>query len=154
MSETARAPRFPDLPPVWLAVFMLGVLVLERIVPGAIARSGIGDAAGFAVMVAGVLLILWSGSLFGRASTPIHPGRTPKALLATGPYRLNRNPIYTGMALILGGFAMALGVWLGLVLVPLFAWIVTVRFIRAEEALLREAFADEAERYIANTRRW
>lgn len=140
---------FPDLPPIWLAGCMALVVVVDTLIPEQGFRG-----LGFGLMMAGMGLVLWTGALFQSKKTPIHPGVEPKTLIAEGPFRINRNPIYTGMALILAGFAIATGAYLALVLVPLFMWVITTRFIVGEEALLLRAFPDEAEQYIAETRRW
>ena len=92
--------------------------------------------------------------MFLRHRTPIEPHHTPNALISTGPFAITRNPIYVAMALMLAGWALWSGVVLGLVLVPLFRWIITRRFILDEEARLRAAFGPDADAYIANTRRW
>ena len=92
--------------------------------------------------------------MFLRHRTPIEPHNTPNALISTGPFAITRNPIYVAMALMLAGWALWSGVVLGLVLVPLFRWIITRRFILDEEARLRAAFGPDADAYIANTRRW
>ena len=105
-------------------------------------------------MAAGVALILWSALYFWQQKTPIEPRKKPKALLATGPYRINRNPIYTGMALILLGIALKLGAATALFPVVTFPMLITKRFITGEEEALREAFGTQGENYIASTRRW
>jgi protein-S-isoprenylcysteine O-methyltransferase Ste14 len=67
---------------------------------------------------------------------------------------VNRNPLYTGLALIQTAWALWLGTLSALLTVPAFLWVIHVRFVRAEEAGLRAAFGDEAEAYLARTRRW
>ncbi|MBB5516233.1 protein-S-isoprenylcysteine O-methyltransferase Ste14 [Rubricella aquisinus] len=140
---------FPDLPPIWMAGAMVAIVMIDRMVP----EQGL-RLPGFVLMLIGIGLILWAGSYFQRKNTPIHPGVAPKSLLIEGPFKINRNPIYTGMAVILAGFAIATGAYFGLILVPVFMWIITERFIKGEEALMRQAFPDEAAAYIAATRRW
>ena len=41
-----------------------------------------------------------------------------------------------------------------LLLVPLFVWVITQRFIIGEEAGLRAVFGADFDRYAAQTRRW
>lgn len=143
---------FPDLPPIW-ALGALGVsALLARVLPLVILPRLVWPA--LLVGLAGVVLILWSALWFRRKATPIMPRETAKALIVEGPFRVNRNPIYTGMALILAGFALwfgALSAWLPVVAFPL---IITRRFILGEEAGLRASFPGEAEAYLKATRRW
>ena len=59
------------------------------------------DLAMHGASALGFGLILWAALHFRAQDTTVHPRARPTALVATGPYRLNRNPMYTGMALIL-----------------------------------------------------
>jgi len=145
-------PRLtPDLPPVWLAGCMAATWALARWLP--LWRFDAGPAGRLAI-AAGVALILWSAWWFWRKRTPIEPGHRPRALIVEGPYRLNRNPIYTGLVVILAGWALSLGALSAMLTVPLLPWILTRRFVAPEEAALRAAFAAEADRYLLRTRRW
>ena len=49
------------------------------------------------------------------------------------------------MVAILAGFSLGSGVLWGLVLVILFIWVITKRFIVHEEQILRDTFGAEAE---------
>jgi protein-S-isoprenylcysteine O-methyltransferase Ste14 len=82
------------------------------------------------------------------------PREAPKNLLIEGPFRINRNPIYTGMLLILIGAAIAFGTFSGWLPVLAFPIIITERFIKGEEDGLRAAFPVEAEAYLRESRRW
>jgi protein-S-isoprenylcysteine O-methyltransferase Ste14 len=103
---------------------------------------------------AGLALILWAALWFLRKRTPIEPHHAPKALIVEGPYRINRNPIYTGLVLMLLGWGLWLGALSALAPAAVFAAVVDRRFVRSEEAALRSVFGGEAERYFAATRRW
>ena len=141
-----------DLPPIWLVVFMAAAWALAQVAPAVI----LGPRPFTAAMctLAGVVLIAWSAIWFMRHSTPIEPRKTPRVLLASGPYRLNRNPIYTGLALILLGWGLWLGALTAVLATPVFMALIDRRFVRAEEQGLRDAFGPEAERWLARTRRW
>ncbi|MEO0680595.1 MAG: methyltransferase [Pseudomonadota bacterium] len=141
-----------DLPPVWLALHALAAAALDAAAP--LARFQAGPWPGGLLIAAGAALIGWSALQFALRRTPIEPRHAPKALITGGPFRLNRNPIYTGMAIMLAGGALLLGS-LGAVLPLLvFPVVITRRFILGEEAALREAFGEEAEAWIARSRRW
>lgn len=141
---------FPDLPPVWAAAAAVASWVLARWAPLVALPPGTGRV----FIVAGLGLILWAGIWFWRKRTPIEPGHVPRALIVEGPYRINRNPIYTGLALILVGWGLSLGALSALLPAIVFPFVITARFIATEEAMLRAAFGAEAERYMAATRRW
>ena len=145
---------FPDLPPVW----MLGHAALAwgaaRVLPLVEFAGPVSRALGAAIALAGVGLAAWAAAWFARRRTTIEPREEPTALIVEGPFRVNRNPIYTGMALVLLGWALWLGALSALLVVIPFAWIIDRRFVRGEEAALRQAFGAEAESYMARSRRW
>lgn len=141
---------FPDLPPVWALAMAFASWALARWLPVAPLASGMGRL----FTAAGLALILWAAVWFWRKRTPIEPHHVPRALIVEGPYRLNRNPIYTGLFLILFGWGLSLGALSALLPALLYPVIVTRRFVLAEEETLRAIFGAEAERYLARTRRW
>jgi len=140
-----------DLPPVWLSWFSLIAFYLERLMP--IWRFDAG-LLGPGVIALGLGLIGWSAWFFWRKRTPIEPGVTPKVLIVQGPYRLTRNPIYVGLVVILLGIALWRGALSAMIPVILFPILLTYRFVRPEETVLRDTFGAEAESYLQRTRRW
>lgn len=145
---------FPDLPPLWLAAFMVVAWVLARFVPIVSAPSTTLQSIGTLIAVAGFALILWSALWFWRKKTTIEPHHTPGTLIVEGPYRIGRNPIYLGMVLILTGQVIWFGALSTVVLPPLLLLILTARFAKPEEAALIAAFGNEARTYLTATRRW
>ncbi|KTG16027.1 MULTISPECIES: isoprenylcysteine carboxylmethyltransferase family protein [unclassified Guyparkeria] len=111
--------------------------------------AGVFFAAGVGLMLAAV----WS---LWRAHTTIDPFRPERAshLVTTGIYRLSRNPIYLGDALLLTGAAFWLGQPLGLIVVVLFVLFIDRFQVRGEEAALERHFGERFGRYRDQTRRW
>jgi protein-S-isoprenylcysteine O-methyltransferase Ste14 len=68
-------------------------------------------------------------------------------LVTEGPYRIVRNPIYSGMLGMLVVTALANSHWSGLLAALVFFWIGARIRIRSEEKLLREAFGTEFDDY-------
>ncbi|MFN8587153.1 MAG: isoprenylcysteine carboxylmethyltransferase family protein [Candidatus Eisenbacteria bacterium] len=66
------------------------------------------SAAGFALIVAGLLLAAWASLhlLGARAFTPLPYPRDGGRLVETGPYGLARHPIYAGVLLCAFGWAV------------------------------------------------
>ncbi len=142
---------FPDLPPVWAA----GTLGLQCIAAWLLPIRGFAaDRIGWFLVAVGLGLVGWAALKFRRHRTTIEPRETPAHLIVEGPFRINRNPIYTGMALMLVGFGAVLGTVSALLCAAIFPVIVTQRFIRGEEGDLRAAFGADADRYLDATRRW
>lgn len=96
----------------------------------------------FAALVAGMGVALWT---WARAYSPIesdagsHHG--PEVLIADGPYRYVRNPIYLGSLLLTIGFGFFQSRLGFLLLIPL-AVIFLYRLIDFEEAKLRERYGN------------
>ena len=67
-------------------------------------------------------------------------------LVTSGPYRMVRHPIYTGLLLAFLGTAIARGEWRGLLAVALALWAFW-RKSRVEERLMREQFGGAYEEY-------
>jgi protein-S-isoprenylcysteine O-methyltransferase Ste14 len=144
--------HFPDAPPVWALGMILLSGLLARYAPLAGFRVPIWLPV--ALIAAGFALMIWTAVRFRRKATPIMPREAPTALIADGPFRINRNPIYTGMTLVILGAALWFGGLSGLLPVAAFPVIVTRRFILGEEAGLRRAFGPAAEEFFRRTRRW
>lgn len=75
-------------------------------------------------------------------------------LLVEYHFRINRNPIYSGMTMMLLGWAIVLGALTAFVPVVVFPFIIARRFIADEEQRLRDAFGQAAEDYLGRSRRW
>jgi protein-S-isoprenylcysteine O-methyltransferase Ste14 len=143
---------FPDLPPVWFTGSAVLAWLLARYVP--LVALGVPAWPGWAVCAFG---LLWAGSaalLFLVRRTPVEPRHTPRVLLADYHFRINRNPIYSGLTLMLFGWALVLGALTAFLPAVAFPVIIARRFIADEERRLRAAFGKAAEDYLARTRRW
>ncbi|KQT88326.1 isoprenylcysteine carboxylmethyltransferase family protein [Aurantimonas sp. Leaf443] len=144
---------FPDLPPVWAAGATLASIALGRFLP-IVALPRWMDGAGAGSVLCGIALAAWAALWFRRKRTPIEPREAPRALIVEGPFRVNRNPIYTGMILVALGAALWSGGLSGLLPALALPFVLTKRFVRGEEVALRQAFGREADLYFAATRRW
>jgi protein-S-isoprenylcysteine O-methyltransferase Ste14 len=140
-----------DLPPIWAALAAALAWALARLAPWPGLQAG---AWPLLPGLAGGALILWAAAFFLSRRTPIEPRHAPRALITGGPFRFNRNPIYSGMMLVLLGWALHLGALAAFL--PVLAWpvLITRRFVLEEEAALRRAFGPEAEAWLARSRRW
>ena len=89
---------FPDLPPIWAFATAILAIFLSRRFP--ILEMRTPDAISWVLIAFGFIIIIWSALYFLRLKTPIEPHHTPKVLIADGPYKVSRNPIYLGMFLV------------------------------------------------------
>ena len=146
--------RWIDIPPGWLALCAGVAWGLDALVPG------LGFGWGWSRLVGDGLIALGLGAMglafweFLHARTSVIPRQVPTAFLKRGIYRLTRNPIYLGDAMVLAGLILRWDVLLALPLVPGFATLITRRFILGEEAGLIAQFGDEFTEWASKVRRW
>jgi protein-S-isoprenylcysteine O-methyltransferase Ste14 len=144
----------PLMPPVWLLLHAIALGLLHWLAPGKVLIAGRMRLAGLVPLVAGAALVLYCAGLFSRAGTTIKPFQESSELVTSGPYRFSRNPIYLGMAIALCGIAIALGTLTPWILVVPFVALITARFIRPEEEMLRARFGGAYDAYTRRVRRW
>lgn len=145
---------FPDIPPIWMlgawgAAAVLGWFVPE---PGW-SLMGLRWLGLFWIFLA-CGLATWSAVYFRIKRTSIEPHDTPDALIAEGPFKITRNPIYLSMLIATAGWVLWLGAAVGVVAIAGLAWVLHRRFVLPEEARLRAVFGERAEAYFATTGRW
>ena len=109
---------------------------------------------GLLVVVLGVALIFDAVAWFARIETSPDPGRPTTKIVDEGPYQFTRNPMYLGMALIMGGLAL-LGdaLWPLLALIPVL-YVIRTAVIDKEERYLEAKFGDGYRGFKARVRRW
>lgn len=109
-----------------------------------------------ALFVAGGALMLAAAVSLWQAHTtisPIHPERA-RHLVTSGIYRLSRNPIYLGDALLLTGLVSWFGHPAGLLVIVAFVWFIDRFQVRGEERALTRRFSTNYSTYRDRTRRW
>lgn len=146
--------RWLDIPPTWLGLGLLATFGLDRLVPGLATGMVWLERLWQLLILGGVASMGLAVLEFLRGKTSFIPRRVPSAFLKQGIYKITRNPIYLGDAMVLGGAALALDVLPALLLVPVFMGVIKARFISGEEAGLIAKFGDEAREYFARVRRW
>jgi protein-S-isoprenylcysteine O-methyltransferase Ste14 len=133
----------------------LVVLAILLVRVGAFGRGGIHSdplraALGLFLFALGLGFAIWARLHIGRNwGTPMSQKDEPE-LVTSGPYRLVRHPIYSGILLAGAGTAIALS-WLWLIVVVL-AGIYFVYSATVEERYLTEQFPDTYPAYRRSTK--
>lgn len=109
---------------------------------------------GLAILIAGLVLILWGLYTFARVRTGIIPMKPATRIVEHGPYRFSRNPMYAGMATAYFGGALMINSGWAFVMLPLVMAALYQLVIRREERYLSSAFPKEYEDYRSRVRRW
>jgi protein-S-isoprenylcysteine O-methyltransferase Ste14 len=143
-------------PPLIYLGFLLAGWGLGRLA----GLPSIGGDAVARMVVAGLLigfglaLELWAIGAFRRRCTAVQPWKPSTALVAEGPYRFSRNPIYLGFAVTYLGLALALNSWLALALLVPCLLVVDRGVIAREERYLSAKFGASYDTYRGRVRRW
>ena len=109
---------------------------------------------GFLFFFLGGILNIWTDQLFKKVNTTVKPFEKPSKLIQKGPFKISRNPMYLGMALLLIGIGFVLGSITSFVGFVLFIVAMEISFINQEEKILLEVFGAEFEAYKKKVRRW
>ena len=117
--------------------------------------SLLGHIAGGICFLIGLSLFLWCLYLFAaRGKGTLAPWDPPKHLVVTGPYRYVRNPMISGVLMIIAGEALFHGS------TSLALWMLTffllnqIYFLIYEEPSLESRFGEEYQVYKRSVPRW
>jgi protein-S-isoprenylcysteine O-methyltransferase Ste14 len=155
MNQSIDAPNVVVHPPIAWAVAVLAGLGLgwplpRHFMPAAVPHAWIGAG----VFAAGFILGVWAVVTIRRAGTRVETYKPTTTIVATGPYRIGRNPIYLGMFLGQTGLAIGLdNLWM-LAALPLFYFTIRYGVIAREEAYLERKFGGQYISYKSRVRRW
>jgi len=102
--------------------------------------------SGAAITAAGLMFCVWARHYLGENWSQAVTVKEGHELIQSGPYRLVRHPIYTGLLLAFAGSAIARGEWRGLLAVALM-FVTLWNKLRLEEKWMREQFGESYENY-------
>ncbi len=155
MSDPADNANVVIRPPIAWALAVLAGLALQWAAPLPFmpAAAPAGWLGGM-VFVLALALVAWAIATITRAGSNVPTNMPSTTIVASGPYRFTRNPIYLGMFLGLVGLAIAFdSLWLLATLVP-FALVIRYGVVAREEAYLERKFGDAYRHYRARVWRW
>ncbi len=142
------------LPPVFLLVALIAMGALHELAPGPRLIWPPYTYLGWLPFAAGVIAAVAVKRRFDRAGTPIKPYEVSEHLVTDGLFSFSRNPVYVGMIAGLVGIFVVLGTLTPALVVPVFAYLIRVRFIALEERMLEDRFGDPYRDYKERVRRW
>jgi protein-S-isoprenylcysteine O-methyltransferase Ste14 len=109
---------------------------------------------GLPLLAWGYLQYLLVGSFrLGLAGGGPGMEKPPERIIARGPYRYVRNPMYLGHLIFMAGLALTFWSWFALILLVARAVWFHTRVLK-DEGRLREIFGAEYNAYCARVKRW
>lgn len=151
--------RFRELkiPPLLTVALIGGLMWLTaRAAPGLAFELPARRLCATLLALAGVAIGILAVVSFRRARTtvnPLHP-ENASALVASGIFRLSRNPMYLGLLLVLLGWAVFLANALAFVFPVAFIFLMNRLQIIPEEKALTAKFGPAFATYQSKVRRW
>lgn len=113
------------------------------------------QCAGAVSFLAGFALFSWSVGLFARIGKgTLAPWDPTRNLVAVGPYRFVRNPMISGVSMMLSGEALFRGSWVLGIWVCMFLCINHNYFVLSEEPGLEIRFGESYRIYKEKVPRW
>ena len=142
-------------PPIAWALAAVVGLGLDWLYPLPFVPASIpGRWIGGVVFAAAFALAIWAIVTIRRAGTAVETVKPTTTIVASGPFRFTRNPIYLGMMLGLIGLAVAFNsLWILVTLIPFF-FLLRYGVVAREETYLERKFGDVYPGYKSRVRRW
>lgn len=105
---------------------------------------------GVAVTALGLVFTVWARAILGANWSGSVTIKVDHELIRTGPYRVVRHPIYTGLVIAIAGTALAWDQWRDIPAV-LLLWIAfTIKRLK-EEQFMRQTFGPQYDDYARTT---
>jgi protein-S-isoprenylcysteine O-methyltransferase Ste14 len=141
-------------PPLYYVAGLAAGMALHVATPLPIGGRPTTAVAGAAVLAAGLALVAGGVAGVVRNRTTIVPHHPVSTLVTDGVYRISRNPMYTGLAVVYLGVALLLGSWWPIAFLPVVVLAVLTLVIRPEERYLHERFGTTYADYRTRVHRW
>ena len=142
------------LPPTYFLSSIFLIILIHFTWPGKIIIAFPWILLGLIPAMIGAILNLIADRAFKIEQTTVKPFEESATLITTGVFKISRNPMYLGMALILLGIAIFLGSITPYIIVVLFIILMHNIFINIEEKMLAKKFGDLWIQYKKETRSW
>ena len=142
------------LPTTYLLIALIIIVLFHFVIPIIKLIPYPWNLLGLIPLVIGILINLNADGVLRKAGTTVKPFQESTALITNGAYHISRHPMYLGFVVLLSGVAILLGSLSPWVIIPIFALLMEVVFIRVEERMLEKKFAATWLAYKKKVRRW
>ena len=156
MSSKKDHPGVYFPPPMFYGMtFVLSIFVQKKIaLDSAFFHTPFAKASGVVLLISAAFFLFSSLAQFLRSRNTIVTIKPANSLQIAGIYRITRNPMYLGLAIVYLGLAFLIGNWWHLILFPVLVLVVQEYVIKREERYLARAFGQQYLDYKSSVRRW
>ncbi|MBI2752093.1 MAG: isoprenylcysteine carboxylmethyltransferase family protein [Betaproteobacteria bacterium] len=142
------------LPPLLYGIAFAVVLLLHWLWPLPVFPHAATFWVGVMAISASAALIAWGAISLRKAGTNINPSLPTTALVASGPFRFSRNPLYVALSLMFVGLSLAVNSLWGVL--ALFPSLLVMHYgvILREERYLEAKFGESYRQYCSVVRRY
>ncbi len=154
MKSSPDSPNVIVLPPVLYVAGLAVGFLLHWLAPHRIFSNDAGHWIGGAFLATGIALAIRGRREMEKAGTNVRPTQPTTALVATGPFRFSRNPLYVALTSFYFGVAMlANALWVLALLAPILI-VMHYGVVRREERYLDAKFGEAYRAYRSRVRRY
>ncbi|MFL5481800.1 MAG: methyltransferase family protein [Gemmatimonadaceae bacterium] len=147
-------PNVLILPPLLYAVALAIGFLLQWIAPRTIMPSNARYWIGGILLASGLFLAMRGRRVMESAGTNVNPTLPSTALVATGPFRFSRNPLYVALTLMYVGLSLlANALWVLVLIIPVLV-LMHYGVVRREERYLEAKFGEAYRDYRSRVRRY
>ncbi|MDB5279848.1 MAG: isoprenylcysteine carboxylmethyltransferase family protein [Ferruginibacter sp.] len=159
MNSTMNKLKGPGVyipPPLLYVLTFIAAVRIQKIIPinNALFNLTALKGTGVFFLMAALYFLVRSLRQFFLTKNTLVLIKPATSLQITGIYKISRNPMYTGLAILYFGITCLIGNWWNLILFPLLFIIVQEYIIKREEKYLELEFGEEYKDYKRNVRRW
>jgi protein-S-isoprenylcysteine O-methyltransferase Ste14 len=159
MSNQTNASKSPGVyipPPLFYVLIFIAALFIQKKIPldNALFQLPVIKIAGILFLIIALFFLFRSLRQFLLSKNTLILIKPASSLQTTGIYRISRNPMYMGLAIVYLGLTCLIGDWWNLILFPLLFLIVQEYIIKRKEKYLKLEFGQQYEEYKKTVRRW
>ncbi len=143
-------------PPLFYVLTFLAAVFIQKQIPIAdsLFHQQLTKIAGAFFLIIALFFLVKSLRQFVQTRNTLVTIKPASSLQTNGIYRITRNPMYTGLAIVYLGISCFIGNWWNIILFPLLLVVVQEYIIKKEEKYLERRFGQEYLYYKTKVRRW
>lgn len=143
-------------PPILTLMSVALIALISHFSPSVSLAFPVLKILAFLCFAFGIVVIVWAAFLFKKQQTTVNPFRPNKtsSIVASGPYKFTRNPMYLSMLLLIISSGLWFHHWSMIPVAFLFWLYMSYEQIKPEELALIEKFGTDYSDYMTKVRRW